>query len=86
MRIKSNLDYSKSTGRLVGSTEIWNINEEFRKFQDNVESQNSGNNIGKEFASYALVYMVRRIFSNLCDPFAYLLLLASQQHNYILVH
>ena len=71
MRIKSNLVYSKSTGRLVGFTEMGNINDEFRKFQDTVESKNSGNNIEREFASYVLVYMVRGIFSNLCYPFAY---------------
>ena len=71
MRIKSNLAYSKSTGRLVGFTEMGSINDEFQKFQDSVESQNSGNNIEREFASYVLVYMVRGIFSNLCYPFAY---------------
>ena len=47
MPIKSNLVYSKSTGRLVGFTEIGNINDQFQKFQDSVESQNSGNNIEK---------------------------------------
>ena len=71
MRIKSNLVHSKSTGRLVGFTEMGNINDEFRKFQDSMESKNSGNNIEREFASYVLVFMVRGIFSNLCYPFAY---------------
>ena len=71
MRIKSNLVYSKSAGRLVGFTEMGSINDEFRKFQDSVESQNSGNNIKRKYASYVLVYMVRGIFSNLCCRFAY---------------
>ena len=71
MRIKSNSVYSKSTGRLVGFIEMGSINDEIRKFQDSVKSQNSGNNIEREFASYVLVYMVRGIFSNLCYPFAY---------------
>ena len=70
MRVKSNLVYSKSTGTLVGFMEIGSINDEFLKFQDSMESQNSGNNIEREFASYVLVYMVRGIFSNLCYPFA----------------
>ena len=71
MRIKSNLVYSKFTGRLVAFTEMGSINDEFRKFQDSVESQNSGNNIEREFASYVLVYKGRGIFSNFCYPFAY---------------
>ena len=70
MRVKSNLVYSKSTGTLVGFMEIGSINDKFLKFQDSMESQNSGNNIEREFASYVLVYMVRGIFSNLCYPFA----------------
>ena len=72
MRIKSNLVYSKSTSRLVGFTEMGSINDEFRIFQDSVESQNSDKNIEGEFASYVFVYMVGGIFSNLRYPFAYL--------------
>ena len=72
MRIKSNLVYSKSTSRLVGFTEMGSINDEFRIFQDSVESQNSDKNIEREFASYVFVYMVGGIFSNLRYTFAYL--------------
>ena len=71
IRIKSNLFYCKSTDRLVGFTEMGKINDEFRKFHDSLESQNSGNNKEREFASYFLIYVDRSIFSNLCYPFAY---------------
>ena len=72
MRIKSNLVYSKSTGKLIGFTEMGEINEEFRSFQDKVEQKcESGKEIERDFASYVLVYMVRGIFSKLCYPFAY---------------
>ena len=43
MWIKSNLVYNKSTGRLVGFTEMGSINDEYWKFQGSVESQKSDN-------------------------------------------
>ena len=68
---------------MVGFTEMGSINDEFRKFQDSVESQNSGSNIEREFDSYVLAYMIRGIFSNLRYPFAYFASTGLQQHNYI---
>ena len=48
-----------------------NINDEFCKFQDIVESQNLGNNIEREFPSYVLVYIDRGKFSIFCYTFTY---------------
>ena len=39
MRIKSNLVYSQSTGRLVGYTEMGSINDKLRRFQGIVGSK-----------------------------------------------
>ena len=69
MKIKSDLVYSRSTGKLIGFTELGDINEEFRVFGKKME--NSDNPFEREFSTYVQVYMVRGIFTNLQYPFAY---------------
>ena len=55
---------------MVGFTEMGSINNEFRKLQDSVKIQNSGNNTKRESSRYVLVYMVRGIFRYLSYSFA----------------
>lgn len=75
MQIKSDLVYRKSTGQMIGFTDMGDINEEFRLFQSEVETSESSNELNfsykREFATHVVVYMVRGIFSNLCYPFGY---------------
>ena len=72
MQIKSDLVYRKSTGEMVGFTDMGNINEEFRIFQTEAESLIDGGEVEfsykREFATHVIVYMVRGIFTKLCQP------------------
>jgi len=67
MQIKSDLVYRKSTGQLIGFTELGEVNDEIRQFEENLNSEN----LRTDFATHVLVYMARGIFSRLCYPFAY---------------
>jgi len=67
MRIKSDLVYRKSTGQLIGFTELGDTNDELRIFERGFESDE----LRDDFATYVLVYMVRGVFTSLCYPFAY---------------
>ena len=68
MQIKSQLVYKKSTGQMIGFTEMCDI-------KDNVEEcckENSSlSEIKRDFATHVIVYMVRGIFTNLTYPFGY---------------
>ena len=68
MKIKSDLIYRKSTGELVGFTQMGDINEEFASFERTCESTDVSS---RQFAAYVLVFMVRGIFSKLAYPFGY---------------
>ena len=70
MQIKSNLVYHKATGKLIGFTEMGDINEEFRIFGSSL-TESSTDLIDREFATHVLVYMVRGLFSSLLCPFGY---------------
>ena len=61
MRIKSDLVYKKSTGKLIGFLEMGEINDEIKAFQDKCNDQ-LGECIDCEF-------MVRGIFTSLAYPF-----------------
>ena len=69
MEIKSNLVYNKGIGKLIGFTDLGEINNEFESFSTLV--QGTSTNFTTDFATHALVFMVRGIFSNLAYPFAY---------------
>ena len=71
MKIKSNLVYSRTSGKMVGFTEMGNINGEFKTFQEKLERQQSAEKLDRELASHVIVFMVRDIFSNLSHPFAF---------------
>ena len=53
MKIKSDLVYSKGTGKLVGLTDMGDINEEFRSFRDRCEGKLVEE---MEFAKYVNVF------------------------------
>ena len=67
MKIKADLVYRKSTGQLVGYTELGNINDELRLFESKVKSEE----YRQDFATHVIVYMVRGIFTNLVYPFGF---------------
>ena len=77
MQIKSNLVYKKSTGQMIGFTEMGDVNEEFRSFKENVEkvdnetSSSDSVHLERSFATHVIVYMVRGIFTGLAYPFGY---------------
>ena len=39
MKIKSNLVYSRTLGKMVGFTEMGNMNDEFKTFQEKLERE-----------------------------------------------
>ena len=64
---KADLVYRKSTGQLVGYTELGNINDELRLFESKVKNEE----YRQDFATHVIVYMVRGIFTNLVYPFGF---------------
>ena len=70
MSIKSKLVYQRRTGKLVGFTELGDVNEELRSFRCS-HSNESADDIGRDFATHVLVFMVRGIFTSLQYPFGY---------------
>ena len=60
MKIKSSLVYSRTSGKMVGFTEMGKMNDE-----------QSPDKLDRELASHVIVYMVRGIFGNLSYPFAF---------------
>ena len=59
--------YRKSTGELVGYTELGNINDELRLFESKVESEE----YHQDFETQVIAYMVPGIFTNLVYPFGF---------------
>ena len=56
---------------MVSFTEMGNINDEFKTFQEKLEREQSAEKLDRELASHVIAYMVRGIFSNLSNPFAF---------------
>ena len=69
MKIKSDLIYRKSTGQLIGFTELGEMNEEFKLFEKKFEEKSTDTD--RQFATYVLVFMVRGIVASFCYPFAF---------------
>lgn len=67
VKIKADLVYRKSTGQLVGHTELGNINDELRLFESRVKSEE----YHQDFATHVILYMVHGIFTNLRYPFGF---------------
>ena len=69
IKIKSGLIYKKSSGKLIGFTEMGELNEEINEFQRGCDEGKS--ELDRQFSKYVNMFMVRGIFSNLCYPFGY---------------
>ena len=66
MKIKSGLVYSKSSGRVIGFTELGDMNDELNKIK-----RRTSDNKSKERATYVLCFMVRGLVKRLCFPVGY---------------
>ena len=69
IKIKSGLIYKKSSGKLIGFTEMGELNESINEFQRGCDEGKS--ELDRQFSKYVNMFMVRGIFSNLCYPFGY---------------
>lgn len=73
---KPNLVYRRFAGKLIGSTAVGDISEEFWKFSENFcleddEDSSTTTNYHRDIATHVIVCTVRGLFSKLCYPFAY---------------
>ena len=66
MQIKSGLIFNRHSGKLVGFTEIGNINEELDEFERNLKGKTE-----KKLATHVLCIMARGLFKHLNYPIAY---------------
>ena len=67
---------------MVSFTEMGNINDEFKTFQEKLEREQSAEKLDRELASHGIVYMVRGIFSNYHIRLHFLHQPVLQPHNY----
>ena len=67
IKIKSGLAYKRSSGKIIGFTEMGDLNEEISKLTKDCEKDE----VEKAFSTYVNVFMVRGICSSLCYPFGY---------------
>ena len=73
---KPNLVYRRFAGKLIGSTAVGDISEEFWKFSENFcleddEDSSTTTNYHRDTATHVIVCTVRGLFSKLCYPFAH---------------
>ena len=68
MKIKSDLIYSRRTGKLIRFKEMGDINDEMREFVERCEEKKFEE---REFSKYVNVFMVRGILTKLAHPFDY---------------
>ena len=66
MKIKSGLVYNKSSGKLIGFTELGNINEELNEFERIVDGKKP-----KEFATHVICFMARGLIKHFNYPIGY---------------
>ena len=66
MSIKSGIVYDKHSGKLVGYTELGNINNELDNFERNMNFENE-----KSLATNVLCLMTRGLFKHISYPIAY---------------
>ena len=66
MKIKSGLVYRKSSGRIIGFTELSDMNNELNEFDRRMTD-----NKPKELATHVLCFMVRGLVKRLCFPVVY---------------
>ena len=68
IKIKAGLVYKKGSGKIVGFTDMGDINDEIKTLVDRCEKKKKEK---VDFASYINVFMVRGICSKLCSPIGY---------------
>ncbi|XP_066914303.1 uncharacterized protein [Clytia hemisphaerica] len=68
MKIKGDLVFNRATGKLVGFTEMGNVNEEIREFSDRCEEKKVEE---RAFSKYVNIFMVRGLFSGMKSAFGY---------------
>ena len=68
MKVKSNLVYSSSTGKLIGFVELGSINDEIHNLEKSCSDEENKEN---DIATHILASMVRGIFTNLQFAFAF---------------
>ena len=66
MKIKSGLVYSKSSGKVIGFTELGDINAELDEFERRLADHKP-----KELAAYILCFMARGLIKRMCFPVGY---------------
>ncbi|XP_035662524.1 uncharacterized protein LOC118406544 [Branchiostoma floridae] len=71
MKIKSGLVYSKTSGELVGFTDLGGVNNELKAFEKRCQAEQHGTEEEPDLATHVLAFMVRGIFINLQFVFAY---------------
>ena len=72
MKIKSGLVYHKASGRLIGFTEMGDLNSEFSQFAQSTNESKSENLVfDRDLATHVNLYIVRGICSSLLYPFGY---------------
>ena len=85
MRVKSGLVFCKTTGKLVGFTEMGDINDEMERYsrlcnkkekelseeKSNISKPEKEGEKDKHLAKYVIVFMVRGLFTRLCYPFGH---------------
>ena len=67
MKIKSGLVFSRSSGKLIGFTELGYLNEELYKFERRIDEERTE----KELATHVLSFMVRGLFKRFNYPIGY---------------
>ena len=67
MKIKSGLVFCTTTGKLVGVCDMGGINDALAEFSRKCNSNEDEESGDQELAQYAIVFMVRGIFSSLCQ-------------------
>ena len=68
MKVKSDLVYKKSTGQLVGFTQLGSFEDQLRTFEDSVQSETEAT---KGIAHHVLVFQVRALFWHFSYPLAH---------------
>ena len=68
IKIKSGLVYSKSTGCIVGFTELGDINEELNEFERTFQNSSTRS---KELATYVICFMARGLLKRFSYPVGY---------------
>ena len=66
MKIKSGLVFSKTTGKVIGFTEVGEVDEELSEFERKI---NDGKT--KQFATHVLCFMARALFKRFNYPIGY---------------